>query len=178
MSWDSSNRGWNLNPNHGDDDSDYEDYDNGDCDYDVDGGGDDDDDDDDSIESDLLHRRNIISGLHASSLWDLELTDKLRATPVTMESLLPDLENVTVALQSNRSLVTISISGGILAASPIEESDQSRLYWSLANLPTLHRMTVYRGAGSYTAIHTRVLADALSDTSNGLESLVLSGFKD
>jgi hypothetical protein len=105
----------------------------------------------------------------------LDLSDKLWATSAAMESFPHDLENIIVALQLNRSLETISISGEILAA--IEESDKSRLYCSLANLPTLQRMAVYRGAESYTAIHTRALADALSETSNGLKSLVLSGFK-
>jgi hypothetical protein len=38
-------------------------------------------------------------------------------------------------------------------------------------------MTVYRGAVSPSAIHTRVLADALSETSNRLKLLELSGFQ-
>jgi hypothetical protein len=38
-------------------------------------------------------------------------------------------------------------------------------------------MSVYGGVVSPTEIHTRVLADALSETSNGLKSLEISGFK-
>jgi hypothetical protein len=38
-------------------------------------------------------------------------------------------------------------------------------------------MTVYRGAGSPKTLPTRVLADALSETSNGLTTLILSKFK-
>jgi hypothetical protein len=122
-----------------------------------------------------LRRRNAISGLHASSLEYLDLTVELWASSVTMEPFHPDLENIIVALQSNRSLKTIDISGGILRA--IGESDQGRLFRSLGNLPTLQQMTVYRGAGSPTAIHTRVLADALSETSNGLAVFQLSSSK-
>jgi hypothetical protein len=117
----------------------------------------------------------MISGLHASSLEYLNLSDELWGSSVTMEPFQPDLENIIVALQSNRSLKTIRISGGVLAA--IGESDQGRLFSSLGNLPTLQQMTVYRGAVSPTAIHTRVLAEALSVTSNGIKSLELFGLK-
>jgi hypothetical protein len=41
----------------------------------------------------------------------------------------------------------------------------------------LQRMTLYGSARSPTAIHTRVLAEALSETSNSLKSLVLSCLK-
>jgi hypothetical protein len=136
---------------------------------------DDEDDDDESIESVALHRRNIINGLHASSLQHLSFSDELWESSVTMESFQPDGENIIVALQSNRSLETIVISGEVLAA--IGESDQRRLFCSVGNLPTLQRMSLYVGAGSPTAIHTRVLADALSETSNDLKLLQLSEFK-
>jgi hypothetical protein len=92
-----------------------------------------------------------------------------------MESFQPDVENLIVALQSNRSLKVIYISGGVLAA--IGERDQGRLFCSLGNLPTLQGMSVWGGTGSPMAIHTRVLTDALSETSNGLKSLVLLGLK-
>jgi hypothetical protein len=117
----------------------------------------------------------MISGLHASSLEYLNLSDELWGSSVTMEPFQPDLENIIVALQSNRSLKTIGISDVVLAA--IGESDQGRLFRSLGNLPTLQQMTVYRGAGSPKTFPTRVLADALFETSNGLTTLILSKFK-
>jgi hypothetical protein len=75
-----------------------------------------DDDDSESRESDSLRRRNIISGLHASSLQYLGLAGELWESSVTMESFQPDMENIIVALQSNRSLESIEISREILAA--------------------------------------------------------------
>jgi hypothetical protein len=128
------------------------------------------------MSSDSLRRREIISELHASCLWHLNLSDDgwaPWASSVTMGSFQLDLENVIVALQSNCSLQTIGISKDILAA--IGESDQRRLFCNVGNLPTLQRMSLY----SYpdTAIHMRVVADALSETSNGLKALHLSGFK-
>jgi hypothetical protein len=120
-----------------------------------------------------LRRRDVISGLHASSVRDLRVWDQLWESS---ESFQPDLENIIVALQSNRSLQTISISRDVLAA--IGESDQGSLFRSLGNLSTLHRMSVYGGAGiSPTVIQMRVFADALSETINGIESLCISGFK-
>jgi hypothetical protein len=80
-----------------------------------------------------------------------------------------------VALQPNRSLVMISISNNILAA--LEEHDQGRLFCSLRKLHTLQQMTVNDGAESHSAIHTQVLADALSETSNGIKILELTGLK-
>jgi hypothetical protein len=130
--------------------------------------------DEESVESDSVSRRNIINYLHASCLPDLDLSDELWASSVTMESFQPDMESIIVALQSNRSLQTIGISMDVLAA--IGESDQERLFCSLGNLPTLERMSLWRGAGSPTAIHTRVLADALSQTSNGIKKMELFGF--
>jgi hypothetical protein len=125
-------------------------------------------------ESDSLRRRNIITGLHASSsLQHLILSNKLWASSTTMESFQPDLENIIVALQSNCSLEKISISWDVLIA--IGESDQGRLFYSVGNLPTLQRMSVWGGTESPTAIHTRVLADALSETSNGIKFLELCG---
>jgi hypothetical protein len=115
-----------------------------------------------------------MNDLHTSSLEDLILSKELWVSFGTME-LQRDMENIIVALQSNRSLVTVSISNDVLAA--IGENNQGRLFRSLGNLPTLQQMTVYRGAGSPMVIHTRVLADALSETSNGLMNLNLSGFK-
>jgi hypothetical protein len=135
----------------------------------------DDEYDEEAVESDSLRRRNIISGLHASSVQYLGLSDELWESPATMESFQPDVENIIVALQSNRSLETIRISRDVLAT--IGESDQERLFRSVGNLPTLQDMSVFGGAGLSMAIHTRVLADALSETSNGIESLCLSGFK-
>jgi hypothetical protein len=132
------------------------------------------DDGDESIESDSLQRRNIISYLHASSLWDLRLSVDLWESSVTTESFQPDVENIILALQSNRSLETIDISGEVLAA--IGERDQKRLFCSVGNLPTLRRMSVHGGAGSSTAIHTPALADALSETSNGIKTLQLFDF--
>jgi hypothetical protein len=85
-----------------------------------------------------------------------------------MESFQPDLKSIIVTTQSNRSLKTIDISRDVLAA--IEESDQGRLFCSVGNLPTLQWMTLGRGAASPTAIHTRVLANALSEASNSLKS--------
>jgi hypothetical protein len=122
-----------------------------------------------------LHRRNIILGLCRSSLQHVDLSDELWASSVPMESLQSDVENLLVALQSNRSLQTIEISWEALAT--IKESDQGRLFYNLGNLPTLRQMSVDGGDGSSTAIHTRVLADALSETSNGIFRLYLSGFK-
>jgi hypothetical protein len=119
-----------------------------------------------------LHRRNDISGLHESSLEYLNLSDELWPSSVTMAPFQPNLENIIVALQSNRSLVTVSISNDVLAA--IGENNQGRLFRSLGNLPTLQQMSVWGGTN---AIHTRVLADALSETSNALTSLCLSRFK-
>jgi hypothetical protein len=85
------------------------------------------------------------------------------------------LENIIVALQSNFSLRMIVISREVLAT--IGEIDQGRLFCSVGNVPTLQRMTLSEGAGSPTAIHTRVLADALSKTSNDINILELHGFK-
>jgi hypothetical protein len=150
-------------------------YDDDGDDYQGDYGGDDDVDEEESIESDSLHRRSIINGLHASSVQHLDLSDRLWRSSVTMESFQPGVENIIVALQSNRSLKTVEISWEVLAA--IGEIDQGRLFCSLGNLPTLLRMSLDGGAGSPTRIHTRVLADALSETSNGLNSLVLYGLK-
>lgn len=81
---------------------------------------------------------------------------------------------VSSALQSNRSLATMSISRDVLAT--IGESDQGRIFRRLGNLPTLQQMTVYGGAESPTAINMRELVDALSETSNSIKSLKLSGF--
>jgi hypothetical protein len=129
---------------------------------------DDTDDEEEWIESESLRRRNIISELHASSLQDLDLSDDIWASSVTMESFQPDLENMILELQSNRSLITIRISREFLAA--IAETDQGRLFRSLGNFPTLQHMTIYGGAELPSAIHTRVL-DALSETSNSMRSL-------
>jgi hypothetical protein len=126
-------------------------------------------------ESHSLRRWNIINGLNAGSIRELDLSDELWASSVTMEPFQPDLENIIVALQSNRNLKTIRISNDVLAA--IGENNQGRLFRSMGKLTTLRHMTVNRGAGSPTAIHTQVLADALSETSNGLTVLKLSRFK-
>jgi hypothetical protein len=134
--------------------------------YDIgdDSSGDDDDDDLKSIESDSVRRTNIISDLRASSLQSLSLSGELWESSLTMESFQPDVENIIAALQSNCSLESIEISREILAA--IGESKQGRLFYSLGSLPTLQNMTLYGGVGSHTAIHTRALADSLSETSN------------
>jgi hypothetical protein len=124
---------------------------------------------------DSRRRRNIINDVQTSSLEDLELSGDLWASSVTMEPFQPDLENIIVALQSNRSLETIIISRDFLAA--IGESDQGRLFRSLGNLPTLQDMSVYGSPESPTVVHMRALADALSETSNGINTLNLSGFK-
>jgi hypothetical protein len=136
---------------------------------------DDDDDDGESIEADSARRAYIINGLYASSVEHLDLSDVLWTSSVMMESFQSDVENIIVALQSNRTLKTVDISCEVLAA--IGESNQGRLFCSLGNLPTLRLMSLSGGAGSPTAIHMRVFADALSETSNGLKSLELSGFK-
>jgi hypothetical protein len=156
--------------------------DDGGFDYDSDDGydGDDvynfrDDDDEGSINSDSLRRWNIISSLHASSLQHLRLSDELWESSVTLESFQPDVKNIIIALHSNRSLERIHISRNVLAA--IGEIDQGRLFYSVGSLPTLQRMSLCGVAGSASAIHTRVLADALSKTSNSLTSLEVSGFK-
>jgi hypothetical protein len=159
----------NWNPNYSsDEDDDSSDEDDS---YEEDESS----DDEESIESDSIRRGNIISGLHASSLQHLKLSDELWESSVPMESLQPDLENLLVALQSNRSLEEIRIRRDFLAA--IGESDQGRLFRSLGNLPSLRKMSVYGSPESLSVIHTRVLADALSKTSNGIKSLLLSGFK-
>jgi hypothetical protein len=130
------------------------------------------DDEEEMIESDSLRRRNIISSLQASSLQHLSLTDELWESSVTMESFQPaDVESIIVALQSNRSLEMIDFSSDILAA--IGESDQRRFFFGVGNLPTLQRMFLYGDA----AIHMRILADALSGTSNDLKVLRLSDLK-
>jgi hypothetical protein len=122
-----------------------------------------------------LRGRNIISGLHASSLQYLTLSDELWASSVTLEPFHPDLESIIVALQSNRSLKTIGISGGILRA--IGESDQGRLFRTLGNMPTLRHMSLYGGGVSPKTLPARVLADTFSETSNGLVTLKISSFK-
>jgi hypothetical protein len=140
--------------------------------FDIDDGGGDYDysgDDDDSF-----RRRNIISCLHASCIQHLDLSNELWTSSVTMESFQSDIENIIVALQSNQNLAKVDSSWEVLAA--IGENDQGRLFYSVGNLPTLQRLSLCGGAGSPTAIHTRVLADALSETSNGLKSLELCGF--
>jgi hypothetical protein len=156
--------------NDADDYHDYDDYDDNLSDevYDDDYG------DDYDVEYDF-ERRHIISELHASYLRDLDLTNDLWRSSVTMESLQLDVENLIVALQSNRSLETISISRDILAA--IGESDQGRIFCSVGKLPTLRQMSVDGETESSNAIHTRVLVDALSETSNGIKVLELSGLK-
>jgi hypothetical protein len=121
------------------------------------------------------YRWKYIDGLHASSIQCLELSSSIWLSSVTMKPFQPDLENLIVALQSNRSLRRIDICGGFLAA--IEESDQGRIFRSLGSLLSLQRMSLNGGAVSHTAIHMRVLADALSETSNGLKSLYISDFK-
>jgi hypothetical protein len=105
----------------------------------------------------------------------LILSDELWECSVMRESFQLDVENIIDALQSNHSLKTISIGRNVLAA--IEESKQGRLFCSMGNLPNLQRMLLWGGAGSPMAIHTRVLADALSETINGIKSLELSGFQ-
>jgi hypothetical protein len=105
----------------------------------------------------------------------LDLSDELWASSVAMESFQSDVENIIVALQSNRSLYTINISKNILAA--IGESDQRRLFCLLGNLPSLQHLSINGGAESPTALHTRALADAFSETSNGIKLMKLSGFK-
>jgi hypothetical protein len=75
-------------------------------------------------------------------------------TSVTMETVSADLENIMVALQSNRSLSRHQW-GGIFA--DIGETTRTS-FRSLGNLRTL-RMTVYR-----CAVSMQVLADALSET--------------
>jgi hypothetical protein len=135
----------------------------------------DDDDDEELIETESLRRSDIISELHASSLQHLELLAELWVTSVATESFQSGVENLILALQSNRSLTTIAISGEVLAA--IGESNLGRLFRSLGNLPTLQIMEVCGGIGSASAIHMRVLADALSETSNGINFLQLFGFQ-
>jgi hypothetical protein len=132
---------------------------------------------DDDEESDpVVRRRNIINGLHESYLQHLSLSDELWTSSVAMESFHPDVESIIVALQSNRSLETIKISTDVLAA--IGEMDQGRLFYSVGNLPSLQQMSLCGVAGSTSAIHTRVLAEALSETSKGsIITLVLSGLK-
>jgi hypothetical protein len=126
-------------------------------------------------ELDSLRRVRIISGLNASSVKYLFLSTDIWGSSVTMQPFPPDVENLVVALQSNRSLENISISLDVLVA--IGESDQGRLFRSVGNFPTLQRMSVWGRTESPNAIHTRVLADALSETSNGLKLFELSGFK-
>jgi hypothetical protein len=135
------------------------------------------DDDEESIESDSsYHCRSIISGLYASCIQYLDLSDEVWESFVTMESFQPDMEKIIVALQSNRSLEKAEITWEVLAA--IGESKQGRLFRSLGNLPTLQLMSLDGGDGSRTAIPMRVLADALCNTSNGsINTLELSGFK-
>jgi hypothetical protein len=135
-----------------------------------------DDSDDDSIESASVRRRNIISCVHASSLYDLKLSGEPWTFFATTESFRPDLENLITALQSNRSLETIAISEEFLT--DIGESDQGRIFCRVGNVPTLRHMSVCGSSESHMAIHTRVLADALSQTSNAcIDSLHISGFK-
>jgi hypothetical protein len=102
------------NPN-GDDYSSDDDYVDDD-DLHEHGDDDEDDDDDNSIESDSLCRSEIIIELPASFLQYLKLSDELWVTSVATESFQSDIENLIVALQSNRSLTTIIIYVDILAA--------------------------------------------------------------
>ena len=115
-------------------------------------------------ESNSLRRRNFINDLHASFIQYLVLSDELWGT---------DLENLIVALQSNRSLQRIYICGRFLAA--IRESDQRRLFCCLGNLLTLQTVGIH-GHTSSSIIHTRIVANALSETSNGVRRLELSNF--
>jgi hypothetical protein len=163
----------NWNPDG--DDNNYDDGDNENDDYDYGNDDVDEDGEEELIETDSPRRSDIINGLHASSLQHLVLSDEPWVTSVATESFQSDVENLIAALQSNRSLTTIFINGDVLAA--IGESNQGRLFRSMGNLPTLQRMMVYRGAGSASAIHIRVLAEALSETSNGINFLQLFGFK-
>jgi hypothetical protein len=134
------------------------------------------DDDEDYRESASVRRRNIISRVHESSLDNLRLSGELWTSFPTMASFRPDLENLLAALESNRSLETITISKDILAI--IGESDQGRLFCTLGSLPNLLHMTVSGGSPeSPTVIHTRILAEALSQTSNGIKLLQISGFE-
>jgi hypothetical protein len=185
MSWDDAHPhdfhgDWNEDDDYGggidghDDDYGYDHYGV----YDDDGEASDEFGDDESTESDLVLRRNvIISGLHASSLQELVLFGDLWTSFPTMASFRPDLENLLAALETNRSLKEIHICDDILAL--IGESDQGRLFGSLGNLPNLEHMTVTGGSpGSPTVIHTRVLTEALSQTSNvAITSLKISGFE-
>ena len=109
-----------------------------------------------------LRRRIIINDLHASFIRALNLADELWASSVTMFQ--PDVESLLVALQSNRNLETIG------------KNNQGRLFRSLGNLPTLLWMSVRGDTGSPMVFPTRVLADALSETSNGVRRLELSNF--
>jgi hypothetical protein len=128
----------------------------------------DEEEDGDATESDSVLRRNIINRLHASSLQYLRLSGEQWTSFPTMASFRPDLENLISALQSNRSLKEIHICDDILAL--IGESDQGRLFGILRNLPNLERMFVTGGSPeSPTVIHTRVVAEALSQTSNGIK---------
>jgi hypothetical protein len=121
--YDSDGDGHNIG-DYDDVDVDYDDYDD-----------DTDDDDEEWIESESVSRRNIISDLHASCIQNLELSGELWASSVAMELFQPDLENLLVALQSNRSLQAIEISRDFLAT--IRESNQGRLFYGLGDLPTL-----------------------------------------
>jgi hypothetical protein len=140
-------------------------------------GEDSEEEDDEPTESDSVLRRNvIISELHASSLDNLSLASDLWTSFPTMASFRPVLENLLAALESNRSLETIHIGENILAI--IGESDQGRLFGILGNLPSLEHMFVAGGSpGSPTVIHARVLTEALSQTSNGIKLLQISGFE-
>jgi hypothetical protein len=124
-----------------------------------------------------LFLSRVISDLHASSIAALGLEGEIwRTSFPTMASFRPVLENLLVALESNRSLVDISVSKDMLAL--IGESDQARLFCALGNLPSLRFMSMTGGSpGSPTVIHTRVLAEALTRTSNGIRLLHISGFE-
>jgi hypothetical protein len=88
---------------------------------------------------------------------------ELWASSATMESFQPDLENIIVALQSNRSLESISIGrrSRQLSAKAIRASFRSVKLAYVANVV---------GMGyKFNDIHTWGANDALSKTSNGIK---------
>jgi hypothetical protein len=119
---------------------------------------------------------DVCSRLRLSTIRYLHFSVELWGSSVTsVESFQFGVETIIIALQSNSSLKTIGISMDVLAA--IGESDQERLFCSVGNLPTLERMSVFSTPELSTFIHTRVLADALSQTSNGIKKMELFGLK-
>jgi hypothetical protein len=83
-----------------------------------------------------------------------------------------DLENIIGALQSNRSLNSISISRDVLAA--IGKASETRHYFLQLGVPTLQTLVVWGGL-TRPPLFTRRYSLIRYQTSNSIKFLELSG---